>query len=96
MRVLRLVLPLLAILGGLAWGASAIVDSLGRRWAEKDVTLRAQLAVRGASETLLHHWERGDVGRLRLRSELGPVDRRTLRPGCRGGGHPARLDVLGA
>jgi trehalose 6-phosphate synthase len=64
MRAFRLILPLLAVLGGLAWGASAIVDSLGRRWAEKDVTLRAQLAVRGASETLLHHWQRGDIGRL--------------------------------
>ena len=64
MRALRLILPLLAILGGLAWGASAIVDSMGRRWAENDVALRAQLAVRGAGENLLRHWQRGDIGHL--------------------------------
>src|SRR5260221_7740963 len=78
MRALRVVLALLVSLGGLAWGASAIVDRMGRHWWEKDVTLRAQLAVRGASETILRHWQRGDIGGLSAALERLARDERIM------------------
>jgi trehalose 6-phosphate synthase len=51
-QALRFLLPLLLFLGALAWGASIFVSTTSRRWFDKDVTMRAQLAVSGAREAL--------------------------------------------
>jgi trehalose 6-phosphate synthase len=60
---LRFVLPLLLVLGLLAYGASALVNSTGRRWFEEDVNLRARLAINGAHDALVRPWRDGDRGR---------------------------------
>ena len=52
-HALRFVPPLLLLLGLLAWGASSLLDSTGRRWFERDVDLRVELVVNGAREALL-------------------------------------------
>jgi trehalose 6-phosphate synthase len=71
--VLRWGLPLFAVLGSLAWGASALVHSTTRAWFERDVGLRARLAVRGARDALADHLRAGD--RRRLGVVLGALTR---------------------
>ncbi|MGH9796839.1 MAG: alpha,alpha-trehalose-phosphate synthase (UDP-forming) [Candidatus Polarisedimenticolia bacterium] len=61
--ILRVVLPLLAVLGLLAWGAAALVNTTSRRWFREDVELRAALAVRGVREGLVEALSRRDRGR---------------------------------
>ncbi len=61
-HALRFVPPLVLLLGLLAWGASALLDSTGRRWFERDVDLRVALAVNGAREALLAHLRARDPG----------------------------------
>jgi trehalose 6-phosphate synthase len=58
-------LPLFAVLGALAWGASALVHSTARSWFERDVSLRARLAVGGARVALAEHLRGNDRRRLR-------------------------------
>ncbi|HSD65226.1 MAG TPA: trehalose-6-phosphate synthase, partial [Vicinamibacteria bacterium] len=53
---LRFVAALVAGLALLAWGASVLVTRTTRAWFERDMLLRAQLAVSGAREALLSHW----------------------------------------
>ncbi len=55
-RLVRLLLPLLVVLGLLAWGASALVASVTRGWFEKDLALRVNLAVSGARTSLIRNW----------------------------------------
>ncbi len=61
---LRFMVPLLAVLGVLAWGATLVVDATARSWFERDVSLRARLAVGGAREGLAAHVRSGDRRRL--------------------------------
>jgi hypothetical protein len=61
---LRFAVPLLAVLGLLAWGATLVVDATARAWFERDVSLRARLAVSGAREGLAAHVRSGDRRRL--------------------------------
>jgi trehalose 6-phosphate synthase len=64
--LLRWGLPLFAVLGGLAWGASALVHSTTRSWFERDVSMRARLAVSGARDALADHLRTNDRRKLRL------------------------------
>jgi trehalose 6-phosphate synthase len=64
--LLRWGLPLFAVLGGLAWGASALVHSTTRSWFERDVSMRARLAVSGARDALADHLRSNDRRKLRL------------------------------
>ena len=52
-RLLRFLAVLVVALGFLAWGAFHIVNRTTRAWFEKDIALRAQLAVNGARWALL-------------------------------------------
>jgi trehalose 6-phosphate synthase len=52
----RFVLALLAGLALLTWGASVIVEKTTRDWFERDLRLRAELAVSGAREVLTSNW----------------------------------------
>ena len=52
-QALRFTLALIAGLALLTWGASVVVSRTTRAWFEKDMQLRAQLAVSGARETLV-------------------------------------------
>ncbi len=57
MRIgLRFVLPLLSVLALLAWGASVVLNDTLRRWFERDMSMRAELAVNGARQGLLAPW----------------------------------------
>ena len=56
---LRFVGILVACLALMAWGAMAVVNDQTRRWTEKDLRLRAQLAVSGSRRALLDDWREG-------------------------------------
>jgi trehalose 6-phosphate synthase len=68
MRALRFVLALVLGLGLVTWIASLAVHRTTRDWFEKDVSLRARLAVSGARETLISRWSRDR--RTALRASL--------------------------
>lgn len=55
-RLVRMLLPLLAVLGLLAWGASALVGSVARSWFEKDTALRLNLVLSGSRTSLVRNW----------------------------------------
>ena len=57
-QALRFTLALVAGLALLTWGASVVVTRTTRAWFERDMQLRAQLAVSGAREMLVAHWDR--------------------------------------
>jgi len=61
---LRVLVPLLAILAALAWGATVLVNGTTRSWFERDVSLRARLVANGAREALATHVRTGDTRRL--------------------------------
>jgi trehalose 6-phosphate synthase len=64
-RALRFILALVAGLALLTWGASVLVTRTTRAWFEKDMQLRAQLAISGAREALVSHWDAGQDVELR-------------------------------
>ena len=64
-QALRFTLALVAGLALLTWGASVVVTRTTRAWFERDMQLRAQLAVSGARETLVSHWAAGQEAELR-------------------------------
>jgi trehalose 6-phosphate synthase len=61
---LRFTLALVAGLALLTWGASVIVTRTMRAWFERDMMLRAQLAVTGGREALVGHWGSGQEAEL--------------------------------
>ncbi len=73
MRALRFVLALVVGLGLLTWAASQLVHQTTHDWFEKDVSLRARLAVAGARETLVSRWSA--EGRKALRASLEDIAR---------------------
>ncbi|HEU4383195.1 MAG TPA: trehalose-6-phosphate synthase, partial [Anaeromyxobacteraceae bacterium] len=84
--VLRVMLPLLVFLGAIAWGGATLMNATIRRWFERDVALRAQLAVSGAQEGLVEHWRAGNRQRVgRLLDEMAR-DERVLGVGACGAG----------
>jgi trehalose 6-phosphate synthase len=60
----RVLLPLLVALVLLAWGATALLNATARSWFERDVALRARLAVSGARDALVTHFQKEDRRRL--------------------------------
>ena len=64
-QALRFTLVLVAGLALLTWGASVAVSRTTRAWFERDMLLRAELAVSGARETLVSHWAAGQQAELR-------------------------------
>jgi trehalose 6-phosphate synthase len=54
---IRFVIALVFGLAFLTWTASVVVYGTTRAWFEKELTLRAQLAVNGARHGLLTHWK---------------------------------------
>jgi trehalose 6-phosphate synthase len=64
-QALRFTIALVAGLAILTWGASVVVTRTTRGWFERDMLLRAQLAVSGAREALLSHWDPGREAELR-------------------------------
>jgi trehalose 6-phosphate synthase len=71
--VLKALVPLLLLLGAIAWGASVLVEHTARRWFDRDTRMRAELAVSGARDGLERALRRGE--RARVRRILGEVAR---------------------
>ncbi|MGC3996394.1 MAG: trehalose-6-phosphate synthase [Anaeromyxobacter sp.] len=73
---LKVLGPLLLLLGALAWGATTIVNDTTRTWFERDVALRARLVAGGARDALLTHAGAQDGRRLRrVLDEIARNDR---------------------
>jgi trehalose 6-phosphate synthase len=69
-------MPLLAILAGLAWGATLLVNGTTRTWFQRDVSLRARLAANGARTALAANVDAADRKKLTaLLEEIGRDDR---------------------
>ncbi|HYD42113.1 MAG TPA: trehalose-6-phosphate synthase [Anaeromyxobacter sp.] len=74
--MVRVLLPLLAVLGALAWGATALVNDTTRSWFMRDVSARARLAASGARESLVAHVKTNERRRFSaLLDELSRDDR---------------------
>jgi len=69
--VLRFVIALVLGLVLVTWVASVIVHKTTRDWFEKDVSLRARLAVSGARQALISHWHKEE--RADLQALLGEI-----------------------
>ncbi|MBI4872384.1 MAG: trehalose-6-phosphate synthase [Candidatus Riflebacteria bacterium] len=77
-HAIRFGLILLAVLGGLTWTATVLVGRTARNWFERDVALRAQLAMSGARSSLVLGWKNGERSAVQsLLSELTKDDRLT-------------------
>jgi len=63
-QALRFVFALVIGLALLTWGASVLVSRTTRSWFERDMQLRAELAVSGAREALASHWAAGHEGEM--------------------------------
>jgi trehalose 6-phosphate synthase len=75
-RTLRFVLVLVAGLALLTWAAMVVVNDTMQTWFERDVTLRAQLALNGSARGLASAWRKGDNRELRnLLEEITRDDR---------------------
>jgi trehalose 6-phosphate synthase len=61
----RFVIALVLGLGLVAWAATVIVHRTTSAWFEKDLNLRAQLAVNGARQALLATWRQGQPAEMR-------------------------------
>jgi len=64
-HALRFVVGLVLGLALLTWATSFIVQRTTRNWFDKDVSLRAQLAVDAARQGLTDHWSRDESADLR-------------------------------
>jgi trehalose 6-phosphate synthase len=64
-RLLRFLAVLVVALGLLAWGSFHVVNSTTQAWFEKDIALRAQLAVNGARWALLSRWDPAQADAIR-------------------------------
>lgn len=72
-RAIRFAVPLVAGLALVTWAASVIVNQTTRAWFDRDINLRAQLAVSGARQALISHWHK--ERRSELLSVLGEITR---------------------
>lgn len=72
-RLAQFVVALIAGLALLAWIVTGFVESTTREWFERDVSLRARLAVMGARASLAAHWRRDQ--QHQLESQLTEIAR---------------------
>ena len=108
MRIaVKFLLPLGLVLALLSLGAAHLVNQTGRRWFEKDVQLRAQLAVAGARHSLIRYWHEGNPdGILHVLTDITHDERILASAACspdlvmvsRTEGYPANLscEALGS
>lgn len=79
----RFVFFLVVALAVVAWAASSIVHRTTRAWFEKDISLRAQLAVSGARQTLISHWRKEQRSALQgLLTEMAHDERIMAAAAC--------------
>lgn len=82
-QALRFAIVLILGLGFITWGASVVVDRTTQGWFEKDISLRARLAVSGARRALIAHWLEDPPENLReLLSEVTHDERILAAAAC--------------
>jgi trehalose 6-phosphate synthase len=88
MRALvALLLPLLLVLGLIAWGATEVVERTSRRWFEREMRARAGLLVQGQREPLVAALRHDDRARARkIVGELARDERVSAAALCDAGG----------
>jgi trehalose 6-phosphate synthase len=100
-RALQFAVVLVIGLAVVTWAASVMVHATTRGWFERDVTLRAQLAVNGARQALISHWHKDERNDLRdLLAEITHDERIMAAAACsadstlltRTEDYPAELD----
>ncbi|HUR27479.1 MAG TPA: trehalose-6-phosphate synthase [Planctomycetota bacterium] len=74
-RAVRVVLLLVAVLGGLTFAAALLVQAQTRAWYSKDLNLRARLAVSGARAELSASWRNSPDRLLSVLSDLAQNER---------------------
>ncbi len=85
-RTVRFVFALVLGLGLVTWAASFLVHSTTRAWFEKDVRLRAQLAVNGARRGLVTYWDpKHEADLANLLAEITHDDRIMAAAACDAG-----------
>ncbi|NUO47590.1 MAG: trehalose-6-phosphate synthase [Polyangiaceae bacterium] len=57
-RVVKFIIALVVGLALVTWIASLVVERTTREWFQKDVDLRAELAVNGARQAVISYWDR--------------------------------------
>ncbi|MBS1856180.1 MAG: trehalose-6-phosphate synthase, partial [Acidobacteria bacterium] len=72
-RLFQFAVAWVAGLGLLAWGVSKVVDQTARQGFERDLQLRARLAVTGSRASLAENWHRGRE--TELRNQLAEIAR---------------------
>ncbi len=83
-RPFRFLVALILGLGLVTWAATVAVEETTRDWFEKDIRLRAQLAVSGARQALIAHWQPEQRSVLReLLSEITHDERIMAAAACR-------------
>ena len=81
--VTRFSIALVIALAALTWTASLLVYRTMRGWFEKDISLRAELAVSGVRHGLLNHWSREESQDLQaLLAELTRDERILAATAC--------------
>src|SRR5512140_3453279 len=96
-----LLVPLLLVLGVIAWGATALVERTSRRGFERDMRARAVLLVGGVREPLAEALRKDERARIRrILSELARDDRVSAAALCDAGdalvaSTPGRPEGLG-
>jgi trehalose 6-phosphate synthase len=82
-RSVRFLVVLVVSLALVTWVASLVVHNTTRAWFERDVSLRAHLAVSGARQALLSHWDEKRPSHLReLLTEIVRDDRIMAAAAC--------------
>jgi trehalose 6-phosphate synthase len=82
-RALRFLALLIVGIGALVFVAAQVVDATTRAWFDKDVKLRAELAVGGSRRALVEHWQRADWPALRdLLSDIARDERILAAAAC--------------
>jgi trehalose 6-phosphate synthase len=86
---LRFLVPLLVVLGAIAWGAAEVATRSARAWAEKDLGARSRLVLSGAREVLAQQLAAGDGKRSRaLLEDLARDERLVAAALCDGAFRP--------
>jgi len=82
MQLIRFVAVLIIGLAALAWGAAQFVSRTTQAWFEKDINLRAQLAVKGARSALAVRWGEGGAGIRDVLTEITHDERILAAAAC--------------
>jgi trehalose 6-phosphate synthase len=77
-RAIRFVVLLIIALALLTWNASRLVNGAARRWFERDMALRARLAINGARQGLISDWQNDDRQKVQSMLEELTHDERII------------------